>query len=743
MPNCLMVIGRLLGFMLLLLSLVPPVIAGEGNGTAQGPSPEKIAALIQTLEDPQARQELIAQLEILALAQAPPEKPRVKSAASQLLLGISSRLDVISKTFLSAAGAINELPLAWQWLRQQGTEPQLRSFWGEVLLNLTLVLLAAYGTALLLRALVRRPRRTLQDRDVASAMGRAGRLVLLLLLELIPVAGFLAAAWLSLAIIDPREKTRLVALAWVNAFILAQVVIALAELITASESPRLRIPRLADETAHYLKIWAGRLSRTVLYGYFFLQAALLLDLSRSLYELLLGALGLVVAILLFVVVLQNRIEVRDWLQRVSEESRAEGWSPRALLGRLGKIWHLLAGAYVIALYLIWSLKVPGGAWYLLRASLLSVVALLAGAGLLRLFEIYMSRGFRISDDQKSRFPGLESRANRYLGGAHVLLKAVVYLFVALAVLQAWGVNVLEWLASEPGKVLGGTAVRVVGIIVISLVVWEVANSLIQRYLNILGEDGVTPAHDARSRTLMTIARKALLVVLMVISSLMVLAELGVNIGPLLAGAGVLGLAVGFGSQKLVQDVITGVFILLEDQVAVGDVIKVGDKGGVVEAVSIRTVRLRDVAGTVHTIPYSTIDNVSNLTKDFSYYVMEVGVAYREDMDEVMKVLREIGAALQEDEEYGPKILEPLEVLGVDAFADSAVVIKARLKTIPIKQWWVGREFNRRMKKRFDELGIEIPFPHTTIYFGESKGGGAPPAFLNLQQETPVSPPAVE
>jgi small conductance mechanosensitive channel len=147
---------------------------------------------------------------------------------------------------------------------------------------------------------------------------------------------------------------------------------------------------------------------------------------------------------------------------------------------------------------------------------------------------------------------------------------------------------------------------------------------------------------------------------------------------------------------------------------------------VVEAVSIRTLRLRDLSGTVHTIPYSAITTVSNLTKEFSYYILDVGIAYREDVDKVMDVLREIGREMREDPEFGPHILEPLEVLGVDSFADSAVVIKARIKTRPIKQWWIGREFNRRMKKRFDELDIEIPFPHQTLYFGVDKDGNAPP-----------------
>jgi small conductance mechanosensitive channel len=151
----------------------------------------------------------------------------------------------------------------------------------------------------------------------------------------------------------------------------------------------------------------------------------------------------------------------------------------------------------------------------------------------------------------------------------------------------------------------------------------------------------------------------------------------------------------------------------------------------VESVDIRTIRLRDLSGTVHTLPYSAIDTVSNLTKGFSFYIFDVGVAYREDVDEVMKVLQEIGDELKQDPEYGPVILEPLEMLGVDAFADSAVVIKARIKTAPIKQWWVGREFNRRMKKKFDDLDIEIPFPHQTLYFGVDKEQKAPPARVRI------------
>jgi len=203
---------------------------------------------------------------------------------------------------------------------------------------------------------------------------------------------------------------------------------------------------------------------------------------------------------------------------------------------------------------------------------------------------------------------------------------------------------------------------------------------------------------------------------------MILGEFGVKIGPILAAAGIVGLAVGFGSQQLVQDIISGFFILLEDQIRVGDVVEIAGKSGLVEKVSLRMTVLRDLSGNVHFVRNGKIDFVTNMTKEYSRYVFDIGVAYREDVDAVMQVLKEIDAELRTDDAYKDDILEPLEILGVDRFADSAVVIKARTTTKPIQQWRVAREFNRRLKKRFDALGIEIPFPHLTVYPGLNRDG---------------------
>jgi small conductance mechanosensitive channel len=218
-----------------------------------------------------------------------------------------------------------------------------------------------------------------------------------------------------------------------------------------------------------------------------------------------------------------------------------------------------------------------------------------------------------------------------------------------------------------------------------------------------------------TRLVGTLAR----VVLWSVVGVICLAQLGLDVTPILAGAGILGLAVGFGAQNLVRDVISGFFLVLENQVRVGDVAVVNGTGGVVETISFRIIVLRDLAGVVHVFPNGTVNTLANMTKEWSGYVIDVGVAYKEDPDRVMEVMRRVADALREDPKYRPSILEPIEIFGVDDFKASEVTIKARLKTLPIQQWTVGREYRRRLKKAFDGAGIEIPFPHHSLYMGEA------------------------
>jgi len=238
----------------------------------------------------------------------------------------------------------------------------------------------------------------------------------------------------------------------------------------------------------------------------------------------------------------------------------------------------------------------------------------------------------------------------------------------------------------------------------------------------------------RAHTLGEVVRYVMVFAISAVAAMTILREIGINIGPVLAAAGIVGLAVGFGAQSLVKDVISGFFILMEDQIRVGDVVEIAGKGGLVEKVNLKTTVLRDMAGNVHYIPNGQISVVTNMTKEYSRYVFDIGVAYRENVDEVIEIIREVDTGLRNDPDFKNDILEPIEILGLDRFADSAVIIKARTTTLPIQQWRIGREFNRRIKKAFDERNIEIPFPHITLYMGQDKTGQAPPLHVMARKE---------
>lgn len=720
-------------FFVLLLPVAMPVAAQTPEPPAVAPAVD-IEAVIADLEDPLAREQLIAKLKLLAEANAPAAAPaEVQAATAQLLQGVSQQLGTFQEAALTIAEGLEDIPQVLSWAERQVMNPVERQVWIEVLTNLAIVLGLGYGAYVLARWLLSRPRRLLTQRPPGSVLARSLLLTVVLLLDVLQIAAFLAVTYLSLSLIDPREQTRLVALAWIHAALIVRLVLAAGRWVFAPQTPGLRLPTLSDASAQYGIVWLRRLTFTPVYGYFGLQAGLLLGLPWLAYESLLRLLGLIVTGMVIVLIGQNRSTVGALIR--GRRDLASGRRPRfaTLRHRLAQVWHLLALLYVLVLYGVWALEVRDGFLFLPKATALTVLLVLLGHFGAQVLAQMFERGLHLAPAVKADYPGLEKRLNRYLPVLHAGLRGLLYLLIGLALCQVWGADVLGWLSSEAGRVLTGTLLAVTGIVLFTVAVWEIAGTLIENYLAERDRYGRLRIRSARTRTLLSVSRNALFIFLIIVGTLLVLSELGINIAPLVAGAGVLGVALGFGSQKLVQDVITGVFILFEDLISVGDVVDVGGKGGVVEAVSICNVRLRDLSGTVHTIPYSAITTVSNLTKDFSYYVFDVGIAYQENVDEVIDVLKALGAEMQADGHYGALILEPLEVLGLDAFADSAVVIKARIKTLPIQQWNVGREFNRRLKQRFDDLGIEMPFPHRTLYFGELKQGVTPPGRVQLEK----------
>jgi len=272
--------------------------------------------------------------------------------------------------------------------------------------------------------------------------------------------------------------------------------------------------------------------------------------------------------------------------------------------------------------------------------------------------------------------------------------------------------------------LAVSAVRIALILFLAWLVTIAVKKLLKKMRTQLFEKSrlakdFTEETSKRADTITRLISQAVMITLWIIVTLVILKEIGLEIAPILAGAGIVGLAVGFGAQNLVRDVLSGFFFILEDQVRVGDVAVVNNTGGMVEEINFRTIVLRDLQGVVHVFPNGAVTSLSNMTKSWSGYVFDLGVAYKEDTDRVVNVILQVGKDLKGDETYGQLMIEPIEIFGVDKFSDSAVIIKGRIKTKPLQQWFVGREFLRRVKYAFDAQGIEIPFPHRTVYFGEA------------------------
>jgi len=330
---------------------------------------------------------------------------------------------------------------------------------------------------------------------------------------------------------------------------------------------------------------------------------------------------------------------------------------------------------------------------------------------------------RLIAEDATRREEIERWLKQLTGFIRLGIELVAVILVAFILLRGFGIKVLPGLTGAAVLTwLASSGLRIAFILAIAYALVRLFRIVLLRLEQRVRPTGPVPVaseQEKRARTLTRLLGAVFATVVWSIAALMVLRELGVNITPILTGAGIIGLAVGFGAQHLVRDVISGFFLILEDQVRVGDVAIINGTGGLVEAIRLRTIVLRGLDGTVHVFPNGSINTLANMTKDFSYYVIDLGVAYKEDVDHVMDVLRQVGAELRADPKYAALILDDLEILGVDAFADSAVVIKLRIKTLPLKQWEVGRELRRRVKNTFDACGIEIPYPHLTVYTGEA------------------------
>lgn len=706
----------------LALALVGVLLtASAAFAQAAGPTSERqaLAELVGTIEDPVRRETLLEQLRALLQVTDPaPQDASASPLSERLVEAAKGAGSAVREGVETVVVQVADAPVLLDWMQRLATDPEWRRAGGRLAAQLLGIVVTALLAELIARRALARPLAAIARRKPLRLTAKLYLIGARAGLEALPIGAFAITAVAAAAALDPPLLVRRVALQLVTAYVLSRIVLLLGRRILAPQTPRLRLVPLSDRTADQVIGSLRIFVNTAVGGLLLIEIARLLGLPAGGYVALQRALGALLLLMWTIYILRHRAAVASWLRERRLPLSRHSPTLQASLAAVAASWHVVAIAYAVGFFVISAFAIEDGFELMARGTAGTVLAVvLAWWALGRL------RRLRRGREQPSAWqsPPATSRAERYAALAVALAQAAVVAIAVMAVLIAWGFDLRAMLASAAAERVGGFMLTAAVVIGMSTITWEIADTAIERYLRGVTGDGI------RARTLLPLLRKALLVVLTVVVLLTLLSELGIQIAPLLAGAGVVGLAIGFGAQRLVQDVITGFFILVEDSIAVGDVVSVAGMSGVVEDLSIRSIRLRDIAGTVHTIPFSSVGTVSNMTRGFAYFVADIGVGYGEDVDRVAEVCTAIVEEMRADDRYRYDILEPLEVLGLDRFADSAVVIKARIKTRPIKQWAVGREFNRRMKKRFDELGIEIPFPQRAVHFAGSAVARRPTA----------------
>lgn len=696
---------------------------------------EEIDGLIDTLKDETERARLVRQLELLRTADGPPEQAtEFEAIGAAAVAYVTSTFSGVEQAVDRLTFAVESLPGLAAEVTAVVTDPERRH--GAVAGILQLVI--AMGTAVIAYGLVQRLLARLRDHLGRRAAGtgpvaHVAIAAVCFVLALIPVGAFLAVGFVALGALAPSRPVEAIGLTILNAGAVTGVFGAALRTLLAPHAATLRPVPMSDATARSLHLSFIATAGLAIWGYFFIGSLYLLGLGFTVRWGLLLVLGVVVAVVAIRFVVHWHKPFATWLTATVPPGR---WYS-TVVGRLATSWHRIAIVYIVVLCSIGALQIVGGFIFVLRGTVATVLVL-------ALVPILAARVGDAIERADFGWPALATaRGRRYRALVRRIFTAALWVGGVLLLMEGWHLGALSFLETNAGRLLTGILGRIFFVVVVGYAAWEIANVAIEARLN---ASGAAATLGQRGRTLLQFLRNVVLVVILVMVVLTVLSELGIDIAPLLAGAGVVGLAVGFGAQTVVKDVITGLFILLEDQVQVGDVVELGGNSGAVEAMSIRTIRLRDFAGTVHIIPFSSVDRVKNLTRGFAFAVFDVGIGYKEDIDRVIGVLRRLGEELRADPQFSHHLLGDLEIYGLDQFGASALVLKNRFKTMPGSQWTITREFNARIKRAFDAEGIEIPFNYQTIALPAGPDGKTIPIPLEIvgrRRPAPEPPPSPE
>ncbi|WP_193073834.1 mechanosensitive ion channel family protein [Pseudomonas sp. FME51] len=532
-------------------------------------------------------------------------------------------------------------------------------------------------------------------------------------LDLLPLGLFFGIAALVLQLLPGLDaRTHLVTREFVYAYVITRVVMAVVRLLLSPADACVRIIQLGDIAAEQIHGWTRRLVVLATFGVAIGNALGILGTGPEAQLVTVKTTSLLVHLTLIFLVFRFRQPVAVWIAGSPERDGAVYALRRWLAG----VWSLLMAVLIMGGWVVWALRIEDGFTKLLEFIGISAAIIVLGrlAAVLALGALGRLAGVSedVPDERRpTSSTDLRSQlAEQYYPLLRWLVSLVITVATLVALLQAWGLNALQWFAPGTiGSSLASAFVTIVIAVAIALVVWQAANAAVeQRITRWRGQGDLLRA--ARLNTLLPMLRAGLFLVIVLIVGLTALNQIGVNTTPLIAGASIIGVAVGFGSQKLVQDFITGIFLLMENAMQVGDSVTVAGVAGTVENLSIRTVRLRAGDGSLHIVPFSSVTTVNNAHRGIGNAAVRISVSYDTDINQAISELKAIGAALREDSVFSAQILADMEIWGVDAVDGSMVTLAGQMRCTDKGRWGVQREINRRVLERFRQLGIAIADP---------------------------------
>ncbi|MCL2469159.1 MAG: mechanosensitive ion channel [Alphaproteobacteria bacterium] len=657
--------------------------------------------------------------------------------ALSLVLEVTNEIMQQTKRLASSFYAVPKLAL---WFMDEIRKEENRGAFLTGLKDFLIILGLASLVAFLVSFVLRPLRLYICRKDRPHSNARLKGMGVLGALSLLPIIAGISTAVVFAGKLHIGHQTELVVMSFVYALTIVQLVRVFLCFFFAPHVPNLRFLPISTPLAYYIHHWIMLFAVVIVFAAFLSELAVVFRLPHDAVKGFRDLAGLIVVSMAITVIIQKRASIATFIR--GELSAAQSHLSFLGISRLwfARHWHSLAIAYLVIGYMV---AVLGGNGF--PAMQLGTIGTILSLLFVQLCFYVLSRVAH-----KKRPDALDSGLSRAV--MVLLAKILIWTVAVFGILASWQFDVPYFLSGPLGRRLMGSALTISTTIIAVVFVYEIIFRAIHSKIDQRDRNGNLLATNARARTLLPMVQKIAVMVLAFIVGVVVLGELGINVAPLLAGAGVLGVAIGFGAQNLIKDLLTGLSIILEDSIGIGETVTIADLTGVVEDISIRTVRLRSADGGMHVVPFSSITTITNLSKVFSQAVLDIAITYDSDIDHAMEVIRKTGVAMRKDPALGRMILDDIEILGVNNLGEYSITIRARIRTTPGDQWKVKRAYLLRIKKAFDAERLSFPLPTVVQAGGKSAGMGSaafrmpyPPGVVPKQDplENTVPPVPVE